>query len=185
MFEVEQKYPIDDVAKVEHLLQTIGASEQPVQNHADTYYNHPCRDFAETTEAFRIRRVDGVPMVTYKGKKLPGKVKARRELEWRLDPGDSDGSKMEELLGLLSFQQVAVVKKQRRTFLLQEELADFTVVIDSVASLGCFAEIELVVRQQSEVQHARDRIESLANQLNLLQAEPRSYLRMILEQNPS
>jgi adenylate cyclase class 2 len=122
-------------------------------------------------------------MLTYKGEKLPGKVKARRELEWRLDPGDSDGSKMEELLGLLSFRQVAVVKKQRRTFALQNELADFTVVIDSVTGLGDFAEIELVVREKSEVERARDRIESLASQLGLLRVEPRSYLRMILEQN--
>lgn len=182
MFEVEQKYRIVEVSNVEHQLQEFGASEQPIQNHADTYYNHPCRDFAETTEAFRVRRVNGIPMVTYKGEKLPGKVKARKELEWRLDPGDGDGSKMEELLDLLSFRRVAVVEKQRRSFCFPGELADFTAVIDEVTSLGCFAEIELVVRDKSEVQGARDRIEHLASQLGLLQVEPRSYLRMILEQ---
>lgn len=181
LFEVEQKFHVEDLALLEDQLRQIGAVEGKTQQHADTYYNHPCRDFAETQEAFRVRRVDGVPMVTYKGTKLPGEVKARRELEWRLDPGDPDGTKLEELLGLLGFPRVAEVQKQRRCFSWSQSLQNITIVIDQVRSLGLFAEVELMVIETTEVESARRQIVELGSRLGLLRAESRSYLRMILE----
>lgn len=180
-FEVEQKFHVDDATVLQERLAAIGAIEREEQNHVDTYFNHPSRDFAETREAFRIRRVNGVPMVTYKGKKLPGPIKARLELEWRLDPGDSDGTKMEQLLGHLSFRRVASVAKRRRCFQLAEPLADMAVVIDDVDGLGCFAEIELVIEDSKNVESARVRIAELAERLLLERPEPRSYLSMSLE----
>jgi adenylate cyclase class 2 len=183
MFEVEQKFHIDDLADLEKRLREIGAVEQSSQQHIDTYYNHPSRDFAETREALRIRRVDGVPMVTYKGTKLPGKVKARRELEWRLDPGDPDGTKMEELFQMLGFRRVAAVSKRRRCYQMPVESADIGVMIDQVDSLGLFAEIELIANESSEIEIARGRIGQLGERLGLHRAESRSYLRMILERD--
>lgn len=180
-YEVEQKYHVDDVAELENRLRELGAVEEQTQQHKDTYYNHPSRDFAETQEAFRVRRVNGVPMITYKGTKLPGTVKARRELEWRLDPGDADGAKMEELLELLSFRRVAVVEKRRRCFSMPADLTDFGVMIDQVSELGSFAELELIAADSSQVEAARERICQLSGRLGLHQAEPRSYLTMILE----
>lgn len=50
MFEVEQKFHVDDLANLEKRLHELGAAEQPSQQHIDTYYNHPSRDFAETRE---------------------------------------------------------------------------------------------------------------------------------------
>ena len=183
MFEVEQKFHVEDRADLEKRLGEIGAVEQPSQQHVDTYYNHPSRDFAQTREALRVRRVDGVPMVTYKGTKLPGAVKARRELEWRLDPGDPDGTKMEELFQMLGFRRVATVTKRRRCYQLLAELADFGVMIDHVDSLGLFAEVELIAGDSSEIETARGRIGQLGERLGLHRAESRSYLRMILERD--
>ncbi|MFK8111286.1 MAG: class IV adenylate cyclase [Rubripirellula sp.] len=183
MYEVEQKFHVDDLAALESRLTELNAIEGAVQQHEDIYYNHPSRDFAESQEAFRVRRVDGVPMITYKGQKLPGEVKARRELEWRLDPGDSDGMKTEELLSLLSFPMVATVTKQRRCFSIGQSSGQIAVVIDTVDCLGLFAEIELVVSDSSEVEAARRRIVELGTQLGLLRTESRSYLRMILMTN--
>lgn len=180
-FEVEQKFHVDDVALLEGRLRELGAVEEKSQQHSDTYYNHPSRDFAETHEAFRVRRVNGVPMITYKGAKLRGTIKARRELEWRLDPGDPDGTKMEDLLQLLSFRRVAVVEKQRRLFSMPAGSSDFGVMIDEVVSLGLFAEIELIARDYQEIEVARGRISNLGDQLGLHRAESRSYLSMILE----
>lgn len=180
MFEVEQKFHVDDVVQLEQLLEQMEAIELPLQQHVDVYYNHPSRDFAETMEAFRIRRVDGVPMVTYKGRKLPGAVKARRELEWRLDPGDENGTKTEELLDLLSFRRVAEVIKNRRSFSLPGAFSETTVVIDKVANLGLFAEIEIVVPVPDKIEPAREIILDLGQQLGLIRPEPLSYLRLIL-----
>ncbi len=180
-FEIEQKFHLDDLESLERRLAELGAVEQRTQQHSDSYYNHPSRDFAETREALRVRRVDGVPMITYKGPKLPGLVKARLEREWRLDPGDPDGSSTEELLQILGFRPVGLVRKCRRCFRLPENRSDFSVVIDDVESLGLFAEVELVVAQSSEIEGARARIEGLSEHLGLQRSEPRSYLLMSLE----
>ncbi len=184
-FEIEQKFHVEDVSELERRLAELGAIETGTQRHSDSYYNHPSRDFRETREALRIRRVDGVPMITYKGPKLPGSVKARKECEWRLDPGDRDGSATEELLQILGFQSVAVVTKSRRCFELPGELHEFDVVIDEVPFLGRFAEVELVVEGPNQVEEARRRIAEISADLGLRQAEPRSYLTMLLELSSS
>ena len=181
MFEVEQKFHIDDETMVREQLSSIGAQPLPSESHSDTYYNHPCRDFGETKEAFRVRRLNGRPMVTYKGPKLPGAVKARKELEWSLDPGDADGSKMEQLLEQLSFRRVATVRKTRCPFALPSPWSELSVVIDEVENLGIFAEIERIAPEQSAVQAARESVLQLSQELGLRNAEPKSYLTLVLE----
>lgn len=181
MFEVEQKYRVESTEALIKKLTLIGATQLEPQLHADTYYNHPSRDFAESREALRIRRVDGKPLITYKGPKLPGAIKARQEMEWRLDPGDSDGTQTEALLVALGFHRVETVRKVRQTFGLPEPSSKLVVVIDQVEQLGSFAEIEMVVENSDSVEDARSRISELAGKLNLDAGESRSYLRMVLE----
>jgi adenylate cyclase, class 2 len=182
-YEVEQKYHLQDLESFERALKGCDAVEEPIEHHADTYYNHPCRDFAATNEALRIRRIGDVPMITYKGPKLPGAVKARREMEWRLDPGDQDGTQTAELLEQLGFKPVATVKKTRRPFTASDLTGPFGVVIDEVEELGLFVEIEILVEKQEGIEQAREKIVMIAKQLGLHQAEARSYLRMVLAEN--
>jgi adenylate cyclase class 2 len=181
VFEVEQKFHVPNLDHLVAELNQWGAVGGDVQFHRDTYYNHPCRDFAETREALRVRRVDGVPSVTYKGSLVPGAIKARRELEWRLDPGDVDGTNMETLLSLLGFRRVATVEKRRRTFTLAGEWADLGIVVDQVVGLGDFAEIELVIPEKGGIEAARDRIAAFSRKLGLRDGESRSYLTMYLQ----
>lgn len=181
MFEVEQKFRVEDVRTLESQLERLGAHQEASESHRDTYYNHPSRDFGSTREALRIRRVNGTPMLTYKGPKLPGDVKARRELEWRLDPGDSDGTKTEELWVLLGFRRVETVVKERRPFGLPAPWADATVVIDCVERLGTFAEVEMIAKSEDGVENARRQILDLAAKLGLHAPERRSYLRILLQ----
>ena len=183
MYEVEQKFRVNSVATLTAALESIGATETVRQSHADTYYNHPSRDFAKSREALRIRRVDGKPLITYKGKKLPGKIKARQEMEWRLDPGDNDGTQTEALLIALGFSKVETVRKTRQSFDLPEPWSELVVVIDQVDDLGSFAEIEMVVADADCVEQARTEITKLASKLDLKDRESRSYLRMVLEKN--
>jgi adenylate cyclase class 2 len=181
MFEVELKFPVRDSASLAERLGQLGAEPLGAETHADTYYNHPCRDFAETREALRVRRIDGVPRVTYKGPKLSGEIKARWELEWRLDPGDPDGAKTETLLQSLGFEAVATVLKRRQSFRVIDGDEPLTVTLDQVEQLGSYAEIETVARGEAEVPAARDRVARLAERLGLRTPEPKSYLRMLLE----
>ncbi len=182
MFEVEQKYRVADADDLRRRLLRLGAKPQAVQHHSDTYYNHPSRDFAESGEAFRIRRVDGVPLITYKGPKLAGAMKAREELEWRLDPGDPDGEQMEKLLRILGFRLVACVQKKRCPYTAYSApFSQIAIVVDEVENLGLFAELEQIVGEKSEIDGARARIQDLSQQLGLRTAEPRSYLELVLE----
>ncbi len=191
MFEIEQKYHIDDRDVLIERLAAETAVLVSEQVNDDTYYNHPCRDFAETGEALRVRRVDGIPMVTYKGQKLPGDVKAREELEWRLDPGDTYGLSMERLLTHLGFRRVATVSKRRHTYRIGTDDDSLTITIDHVPALnsagisGLFSEIECVLPSDAptdeEIQKARKRVTKMARKLGLNKPESRSYLRMQLE----
>ncbi|MEM9365088.1 MAG: class IV adenylate cyclase [Planctomycetota bacterium] len=208
MHEIELKFAVENHVKVQARLSEVGAIETKQQNHVDTYFNHPCRDFAETTEALRVRVVDGVPKVTYKGSKLQGTgdaaaVKARLELEFDLHASDRNGEKMQTLLRHIGFVSVGQVKKRRRIFQWpgsssdNSDAMDFPteVTLDEVEHLGTYIEIETILehpaerdnastnRSESTIQAAREHLLRVAQILGLGSPEPRSYLRLTLERS--
>ena len=190
MFEVEQKFRVDDTEALAARLDQMGATCTATESHCDTYYRHPSRDFVKTNEALRIRRVDSIASVTYKGPKLAvddATLKVRQEIEWCLAPNDTDGSQMAQLLAALGFATVAAVKKRRRSYQLSESEtggASVTVTIDQVARVGNFAEIEILVEDQdtdeASMKAASELFDVLANQLGLGQRQRASYLEMLL-----
>jgi adenylate cyclase class 2 len=185
MFEVEQKFSLRDLHAVEQQLLQLGAIAGAMEHHVDTYFNHPCRDFAATSEALRIRRINGKPLITYKGPKDPGPVKVREELEWALDPGDGDGSSTANLLTLLGFRKVADVEKSRRPYSFSPTAAGppsgLLVTLDEVKNLGFFAEIEAVIPARDQLPETTAQIIQLAERLGLRELEPKSYLTLVLE----
>lgn len=187
MFEVEQKFHLRDAGELRARLRDLGGQQISEEQQTDTYFNHPDRDFGETREALRIRCVDGAPMLTYKGPKLPGKVKAREEMEWRLDPGDPDGEKTKQLWRALGFREVGTVRKHRQTYQparLELHQTPILVTIDHVTELGQFAEVEMVVASPEKVDQARLQILKFSESIGLEETESRSYLTMLLELSP-
>ncbi len=85
MLEVEMKFRVDDVAALRALLAHMTLERLPTENHVDTYFRHPVRDFAKTDEAFRCRIVDDRAWLTYKGPRLDATTKSREELELPLE----------------------------------------------------------------------------------------------------
>ena len=81
MYEVEQKYPLADVAEVEAVLARLGATWHGTAEQVDRYFNHPSRDYAVTDEALRLRRTDDRLAITWKGPRLDATAKTRREIE--------------------------------------------------------------------------------------------------------
>ena len=57
MLEIEQKFARADFALLERRLKEWGASLGEIHEEADHYFNAPDRDFAQTDEAFRLRRI--------------------------------------------------------------------------------------------------------------------------------
>jgi adenylate cyclase, class 2 len=181
MLEIEQKFARADFAALERRLTAWGASGSGEHIESDHYFNAPDRDFAQTGEAFRLRRRADANFLTFKGPKQAATVKIRTELEIPLRDGDEAAAQMTQLLQHLGYRPVAVVTKRRREYPLQRGGFHLTICLDEVEGLGRFAEVEILAPQeQSEA--ARHVLEDVAAQLELKHVEPRSYLNMILQQ---
>jgi len=179
--EIEQKYPLADSAALLAKLQQLGADSHGASSQADTYYNHPARDFATTDEALRIRRTDAGCFVTYKGPKLDAETKTRREIELPLTQcDDSHGQDWPELLAALGFREVATVSKTRDSYTVSRGEFVVEICIDRVDRVGDFAEIEIVAHEP-ELESAKRVIAQLEVELGLTQPERRSYLEMLLD----
>jgi adenylate cyclase, class 2 len=169
MLEIEIKTRSPDNAKVESMLLARMASKSKECDQVDEYFNHPCRDFAVTDEALRLRR-EANGKITYKGPKLDRSTKTREEIEMDIE----DVEKMGQILVRLGFRSVAKVSKRRKEYVLE----GVTVSLDSVEGLGDFVELEV---QGENAEEGRSRIERLRDELGLAGSERRSYLEMLME----
>jgi len=201
VYEVEQKYPVADVKAIEDRLGRLGASWHGTAEQVDRYFNHPSRDFAVTDEALRLRSTAAGVAITWKGPRLDATAKTRREIELPLAlaavpaaaqalaavPAAAEAPSAvpamldhwTELLEALGFRRVREVAKRRRLATVAWEGAAIEVALDHVADLGDFMELELQA-DASGIAAAAARIESLAWELGCSNAEPRSYLEMLL-----
>jgi adenylate cyclase, class 2 len=180
-YEVEIKFRSADHVLLRRRLAERGAVAEPSVVQVDTYMNHPCRDFARTNEAFRLRRIGAENRITYKGPKLDGPTKTREEIELTLAEGADAFEQISRLFEHLWFRPVATIRKERTTFHLPDPSHRIEVALDRAEGLGDFAEIEIVVASESELPAAQGAVLALAEELGLTEVEPRSYLRMALE----
>lgn len=179
-YEVEQKYPLEDVTGVRGQLEALGATFGAPQVQADRYFAHPARDFAETDEALRIRSVGDSNCVTYKGPKIDQTTKTRREIELPLPDGQERSQEYEELFNVLGFPSVTTVSKVRQTAEIQWHHHSLTIALDEVQGLGDYLELEIVT-EDAGLDAARDALADLASHLQLTSIERRSYLQLLLE----
>jgi len=175
MYEVEVKVRADHAAVRDH-LDEAGADSRGTVVQADTYYDAPDRDFAETDEAVRIRREerDGewTTKLTYKGPKIDAQSKTREEFEVEVDSDDT----LAAILEGMGFTEAAVVRKTRAYF----RLGEYTVVLDAVEGLGEFVEVEI---ESADVEAARGGAMDVLDRLGLDPDEQirTSYLGLLLE----
>jgi adenylate cyclase class 2 len=177
--EVEQKYPLADAAATQARLDKLGVCWADDQVQVDRYFNHPARDFARTDEALRIRAIGDSNFVTYKGPKRDPLTKTRREIELPLAAGSQAAEDFGELLAVLGFRPVAEVRKRRRPGKLAWDGYEVLIAWDEVERLGLFLELELQA-DEAGVAGAQACLASLAHELDLQQAERRSYLELLL-----
>lgn len=177
--EVEQKFPLADVAAVERRLAELGAQPTGTLEQVDRYFNHPARDFAQTDEALRLRSSGDKHFITYKGPKLDVTTKTRREIELPLAGGGAAIDGFIELLTALDFRPVAEVHKVRRRFEIPWDGKVVEAVTDDVAEVGNFLELELSA-DETTVEAAKACLASLAARLGLVKTERQSYLELLL-----
>ncbi len=182
-YEVEVKYRLDDVNRFRKILQENRAEFIGTLEQEDIYLSHPCRDFGETDEAFRIRRIGSENRLTYKGPLVDQETKTRQEIELIFGSGQDSALQMQSLLEKLGFQAVQPVHKVRHTYRFSFEEKEYEIVLDNVKNLGWYVELECCVNE-SEQEAIRNKILQLAQQFGLgPDVERRSYLRLLLEQS--
>ncbi|MBY0527938.1 MAG: class IV adenylate cyclase [Gemmataceae bacterium] len=180
MLEVEIKFPAADLAALEQRLKNHGARGKAQLHEADHYFNAPDRDFARTDEALRLRRIGAANFVTYKGPKRDLHTKTRTEIEVPLAEGDAAAQDFIALLTHLGYRPVAVVRKQRHIYELEQDSFHVEACLDDVEGVGRFAELEIVATEE-QLDAARSVLLKLAAELQLHGSERRSYLEMLLE----
>jgi len=178
-YEVEMKFPVDDLAALARRLEQLGAAVGEAQSEVDVYFAHPARDFARSDEALRIRRKGRLNFVAYKGPKIDETTKTRREIDLALPSQAGTAEAWTELFEALGFRRVGEVRKSRRKAAVRWDGRQVEGSLDEVEGLGTFAELELIA-EEDQVEPARACICSLAKALGLQQSERRSYLELLL-----
>lgn len=179
MLEIEVKYPLPDFTAIRAKLMEWGATRVESREDADHYYNAPDRDFAQTDEAFRIRRIGARNFLTYKGPKIDRETKTRLEIEVPTMTGDEVANDLERLVEALGYRSVAIVRKRREVFELNRDEFLLHFCLDEVEGVGTFAEIEIVASEE-KLDKAKTLIQTVAAELGLKQSERRSYLQLLL-----
>ena len=179
MLEVEMKFTEVDFDRLEKQLTEGGAKKGGERDERDQYFNAPDRDFAQTDEALRLRRIGDANFVTYKGPKQDPQTKTRTEIEVPLGAGQRIAEDFARLLQHLGYRPVALVRKHRRLFHLQREGCAVEVSLDEVEGLGRFAELEIQAPEE-KLNEARSVLLDLAQSLGLSKQERRSYLELLL-----
>lgn len=182
MLEVEIKFRVENQNQLAQTIEQLGAERQPTIRQVDAYFAHPSRDFAQTDEALRLRRVGETNVVTYKGPKLDATTKTRREIELPLAGGGRSFEQWSEMLTALGFKEVLQVAKSRTPFQVTVDSRELEIVLDEIDGLGWFAEIETMADEHN-LDMAREAVLQLAKQLELSKPERRSYLELLLENN--
>ena len=180
-FEIEVKFRVADHAGLTRRLLERGFGAGATVEHEDAYLAHPARDFARTGEAFRIRGEGPSNRITYKGPKLGGPTKTREEIEVAFAEGPESREQLARAFDRLGFRPVAVVRKRRTEFHLEFQGRSMVVALDEAEGLGSFAEVESLAETEADLPAAQGAVLALAGELGLVEVEPRSYLRMVLE----
>jgi adenylate cyclase class 2 len=133
--EIEAKFYVRDLAKIELRLRAAGA--QPLQERVhelNLRFDTKANNLRKAFSVLRLRR-DNQARLTYKGAGTveDGGILNRREIEFVVE----DFEKARELLEALGYRVVAFYEKFRATYQLRETL----VMLDELP-FGCFVEIE-------------------------------------------
>ena len=172
MLEIEIKSYCSDHSSVESKLIELGADKIKAVYEEDVYFQHPSRDFKQSGEAFRIRRIDDKYFITYKGPKINTKSKTRYEAE----TGISDGKTGRDIIERIGFTEAGTVTKERKIY----SLDGIEICLDHVHNLGDFVELEKLGEDYVSIEKE---LFILADKLGLADFTSRSYLNLLMEKN--
>lgn len=181
MIEVEFKFQVPKKDFVKAMSKLILSNE--VQEKRifidDLYFQHPSKNFKDTDEALRLRKIEDKAIITYKGPKLSKISKTREELEMSVE----DYNKAEDILVKLGFKPLLHVKKERTTFIPRYGMK---ISFDIVEGLGTFIEAEMEIDDPDRIKTYEKKIlDYIYNTLGIKNAKSirKSYLELLLEKD--
>ncbi|MEM4557386.1 MAG: class IV adenylate cyclase [Desulfurococcaceae archaeon] len=142
VLEEEVKLEVVDPGYARKILAELGFKFVKVCTEVDTYFAHPCRDFASTDEALRLRKRicndEESFVLTYKGPRLgvSKEIKIREEIEVRLTRDVLEA--LSQILTKLGFISILSFSKTREIY----EASDVLAYLDYIHGLGYFLEFE-------------------------------------------
>jgi adenylate cyclase class 2 len=177
MIEVEVKVKVVD--DVEKLINVLGGVLIGVEEHVDVYFNHSSRDFKDTDEVLRLRKVNSHAELTYKGPRIGSVSKTREELTLVVDSFDT----CREILRKLSFIEFIELSKTRKIYRVDE----FKINLDDVRGLGKYVEVEAEASSISDVPNVEGKIRRMLEKLGFREEQfiKKSYIELILEKTRS
>jgi adenylate cyclase class 2 len=177
--EVELKAEISSGEEMAQRIIAAGGRRLREVSQEDLYFRHPCRDLKGRDEALRLRREGGSCVLTFKGRRTGSGMKAREEIEARVDGGVEAVS----ILKRLGFEEAVVVHKKRSVYALEGA----EISIDSVVGLGVFVEIEMVLRDGAPREGIGKKLHSLADRLKVPREKltTESYLELLASKSSS
>ena len=177
MHEIELKAKVPH-ASVKPEFEVNSIESRGFQHQIDCYFNHPSKDFGDTDEALRLRKVllneqSSKSVLTYKGPRLATSTKSRPETEVLVEDYDA----LVAIFDALEFTPVATVEKERIIYQYQNCL----ICLDDVVGLGEFVEIE-AQDSFSSVTEAEAAVQSVREALGIDESAitQQSYLEMLL-----
>jgi adenylate cyclase, class 2 len=179
MLEIEAKYPVSDLIAFQQKIESWGAKRIEEREDADHYFSAPDRDFVQTDEAFRIRRIGERTFLTYKGPKRDTTTKTRKEIEVPVMEGEKIALELIQLVQHLGYRPVEVVHKKRTIYEILRNDFHLHISLDRVDHVGEFVEVEIVAEEE-KYEVAKETLLQVANELGLKDSERRSYLSLLL-----
>lgn len=168
LVEVERKRALRSREVLERRLVELGFVATGPTAEVDTYYSRPDVDFLETVECLRVRERDSGCEVTYKPAsdtttRTAGGVIAKQETNVVLANADQ-AVHAHGLLEALGMVPLTRVEKSRSCYRAPGQ-PDLSVVVDVIAGLGVFVEVEIV--SESAREEAVRRLEETERLLGL------------------
>lgn len=146
----------------------------------DTYFDHPCREFEETGEAFRIREQneEGRPskkyLLTYKGPLISSESKSRTEVQTEIKREQKES--IYSMMDLLGFKEAEKVVKKRSIYRGME----ITATLDNVKGIGDYVEMEKICDPE-EYKKTEGFLKDLLQSFGAEDFFRKSYLELIAE----
>ena len=160
--EIEAKLRVADHSLIRDRLRAVGASRIGLTIETNRFYDAPDERLSNADSGLRIRTNTNADtgaaehVVTFKGKRQPGKFKTREELEFSVSDLDAAAAVFERL----GYPLTQTFAKRRESWTLD----GCKIELDELPVIGTFVEIE--GEGEAAVQAVREKL-GLANEASL------------------